>query len=251
MISVEGLSVSRSGKEILRVETLKLPPSGAIALIGPNGSGKSTLMKILAGIEQQSCGQVLLRNRKLSTYSGAERARAIGFIPQSFSPCWNQRVDELIALAASRTQWPAHSVKKVFARFELNELSSKRWDVLSGGERARVLSAMALTGDPPVLLADEPGAALDIRHRLQLVESLVQRGKESLVIICLHELDMAFRYFAKVVLLDQGKLRFSGRTQDLLHQPLLDRTFGVEFARIHTADGVLLHPRQTRWAERE
>ena len=52
MISVEGLSVSRSGKEILRVETLKLPPSGAIALIGPNGSGKSTLMKILAGIDQ-------------------------------------------------------------------------------------------------------------------------------------------------------------------------------------------------------
>ena len=244
MITVDGLSVCRSGKEILQIDALRLPPVGAIALIGPNGSGKSTLLRILAGIEQERNGQVLLRGKRLSAYSGTERAQAIGFIPQSFTPCWNQRVDELIALAASRTQRPAQSISKAFAHFELDELAGKRWDVLSGGERARVLSAMALTGEPPMLLADEPGAALDIRHRLQLVESLVQRGRESLVIICLHELDMAFRYFSNVILLDQGRLCFNGRTQDLLHRNLLDRTFGVEFTRITTGDGIILHPRQ-------
>jgi iron complex transport system ATP-binding protein len=244
MIAVEGLSVRRSGKEILHIEALRLPSVGAIALIGPNGSGKSTLLKVLAGIEQGQHGQVLLHNKRLSAYAGAERARSIGFIPQSFTPCWNQRVDELIALAANRTQWPAQSASKAYAHFELDELSGKRWDVLSGGERARVLSAMALTGEPPMLLADEPGAALDIRHRLQLVENLVQRGKASLVIICLHELDMAFRYFSDVILLDQGKLSFNGRAQDLLHQRLLDRTFGVEFTRISTDDGIVLHPRR-------
>jgi ABC-type cobalamin transport system ATPase subunit len=55
---------------------------------------------------------------------------------------------------------------------------------------------------------------------------------------------MAFRYFSNVILLDQGRLRFNGRTQDLLHRNLLDRTFGVEFTRITTDDGIVLHPRQ-------
>lgn len=245
MMTISHLSIQHRQQTLLEVESLQLPSSGAIALIGPNGSGKTTLIKCLTGIQPLNTeSSITLNNRPLHQYSGAERARLIGYIPQTFNPCWNQRTDELLTLAATRTDSPAAAIDEMYHAFELTPLRSRHWDNLSGGEKARVLSAMALAGNPPVLFADEPGAALDIKHRLQLISQLTQRGTKQLVLICLHELDMVFRYFEKVILMNQGHILFFGDTIDLLHQPLLDETFGVYFQRIHTTEGIVLHAQQ-------
>lgn len=236
-LSIEQLTVTRSGREIIRIEQLTLPSQGAIALIGPNGAGKSTLLRTMAGIESGNHGQVSLHQQPLHQLSGRQRARQIGFIPQSFTPCWNQRVDELMALSAERAMLTAQAQTQLFEQFELVPLLTHHWDTLSGGERARVLLAMALSGDPPVLLADEPGAALDIRHRLEIIHTLSQRGSSQLVIVCLHELDLVFRYFDQVLLLENGRISFYGNATQLLHSPLLDQAFGVTFERLNAGDG--------------
>jgi iron complex transport system ATP-binding protein len=114
---------------------------------------------------------------------------------------------------------------------------------LSGGEQARVLLAMVLVTDPPLLLADEPAASLDIRHRLDIVHRLAHRGADRLSIVVVHDLELAFAFFDRVVLLERGRVAADAAPSDLIGDPVLDRVFGVRFQRVSTADGPLLHAR--------
>src|SRR4029077_8395369 len=91
-----------------------------------------------------------------------------------------------------------------------------------------------------ILLADEPAAALDIRHRLDVVAALAHRGRERLSIVVVHDLDLAFRFFERIVVLDRGRIAADGPAAQLIDDPLIDATFGVRFERLRTADGVLL-----------
>ncbi|AZS49874.1 ABC transporter ATP-binding protein [Entomomonas moraniae] len=244
MIDITNLIITHGNKTCLQIDALQIPQKGAIALIGPNGSGKTTLIKSLTGIQKINTQAKLLINQKaFADYNNKQRAQLLGYIPQRFNPCWNQTVEELLALALSRTIASSEVMIKACQQFELMELLKRHWNILSGGEQARVLAAMAFMGDPALLIADEPGAALDVKHRLQLIEHLVAYGKQQLAIICLHELDLVFRYFEKIILLDQGKLIFYGSTHDLINNPLLDQTFGVFFKRIKQDEGYLLYPK--------
>lgn len=243
MIDISNLAISYSNKTILNIESLQLAEQGAIALIGPNGSGKTTLIKCLTGIQKINANaRLLLNNKPFAKYTNKQRTQMLGYIPQSFNPCWNQTVLELINLAASRSIVSQQVITNTCQQFELETLMESHWDILSGGERARVLAAMALMGNPPLLVADEPGAALDIKHRLQLIEQLVNYGKQQLAIICLHELDLVFRYFKKVILLNKGEVVFYGSTDQLINNPLLDQTFGVTFKRVQQGEGYILYP---------
>lgn len=243
MITISNLIIRHGNKICLQIDDLQLAQQGAIALIGPNGSGKTTLIKCLTGIQKVNAHAGLLINHQaFADYSNKQRAQLLGYIPQRFNPCWNQTVEELLVLALSRTFTSSEMMIKACQHFELIELLNRHWNSLSGGEQARVLAAMAFMGDPPILIADEPGAALDVRYRLQLVEQLVAYGEKQLAIICLHELDLVFRYFKKVILLNQGTLIFYGSTDELINDPLLDQTFGVSFKRIKQHEGYLLYP---------
>ncbi len=194
MLSVAALTVRRSGAELISGIDLSFGAKGSVALIGPNGAGKTTLLKVLAGLQPPPAGRALLDGRDLAAMAPAARVRAVGFLPQHFEPHWDLSVAELIDLGAQRSD--RVSTKEVTAArttFELTGLEHRRWSTLSGGERARVLLAMVLVTDPPILLADEPAAALDIRHRLDVVRTLADRGRDRLSIVVVHDLDLAFR----------------------------------------------------------
>lgn len=232
MITVKNLHICKQHKTLLSVEQLNLPDTGSIALIGPNGSGKSTLIKALAGLNREVFGSIELNGKNISEYRGVKRIRQIGLIVQNFHPCWDQQVDELITLAAERAMEPQKAKSAVCQKYELIPLLNRHWSILSGGEKSRVLAAMALVCDPPIIFADEPGAALDIKHRLQLIADLTSQGKTKLVVVCLHELDMVFRYFEHVILLYQGQLRYFGATGTLIDSSLLGDIFEVKFKKI-------------------
>jgi iron complex transport system ATP-binding protein len=113
----------------------------------------------------------------------------------------------LVQLGAGRAQAPQKgAVAASFAEHELSTLQQRRWSTLSGGERARVLLAMVLVVDPQALLADEPGASLHIRHRIDVVKALVRRSKDRLSVVVMHDLDLAFRYFDRVIVIDRGSI---------------------------------------------
>jgi iron complex transport system ATP-binding protein len=242
----DNLTVRRGGALLLDGLSLTLGPTGSVAIIGPNGAGKSTLLKVLAGIDAPTSGQARLGDRVLASLSGASRAATIGFLPQHFEPHWDLSVAELVRLGAERasarhtSRLPADAVERTFSTFELEGLDARRWSTLSGGERARVLLASVLVVDPPVLLADEPAASLDIRHRLDVVGALGSRGADRLSVVVVHDLDLAFRFFDRVVLMDRGRIVADEMAAVLLNDPRLDQVFGVRFERLQTSDGWLL-----------
>jgi iron complex transport system ATP-binding protein len=245
-LSVTDLAVRRGGASLLSGIDLAFGPTGSVALIGPNGAGKTTLLKILAGLQIPTGGHAELDGRDVSAMPPAARARAVGFLPQHFEPHWDLSVAELIDLGAQRGgRLSPNAVPAATATFELAGLQHRRWSTLSGGERARVLLAMVLVTDPPILLADEPAAALDIRHRLDVVRTLANRGRERLSIVVVHDLDLAFRYFDRIILLDRGKLVADAPARTLIDDPRLDRAFGVSFERIQTTEGPVLQARST------
>jgi ABC-type cobalamin/Fe3+-siderophores transport system ATPase subunit len=243
VLSADGLFLRRGSATLLAGISLSLGPSGSVAVIGPNGAGKSMLLKVLAGILAPTTGQVRIGSEELARLSGAVRARQIGYLPQYFEPHWDLTVGDLVQLGAERAGRPTKGVvEEIMARFELAGLRTRRWSTLSGGERARVLLAMVLAVDPPALLADEPAASLDIRHRIDVVQSLVRRGTERLCVVVMHDLDLAFRFFERIVVINRGRIVAAGHAQDIFDDDRLDAAFGVRFERLKTERYSLLRP---------
>jgi iron complex transport system ATP-binding protein len=153
-------------------------------------------------------------------------------MPQQFTPCWDYTASDIIELAATRAPARRQSLEHVAARFELDALLQRRWSAMSGGERARVGMAAVLVCEPPVLLADEPGASLDIRHRVRLLEMLVSLSRERVCVVALHDLDLAAAYCDRLVVLADGRVHADGPTGKIIRMEHLDRAFGVRFQRV-------------------
>ena len=246
-IAADNLVVKRNGATLLDDLSLSLGATGSVAVIGPNGAGKSTLLKVLAGIETPTAGKVRIGDRDLASLSSAARARTIGYLPQYFDPHWDLTVAELVRLGAERSDRLAGgAIEKAIETFELEDLGRRRWSTLSGGERARVLLATVLVVDPPALLADEPAASLDIRHRLDVIGTLTRRGSDRLSVVVVHDLDLAFRFFERVIVMDRGRIVADAPAAALIDDPRLDAVFGVRFERLKTADGWLLSATKDR-----
>lgn len=238
------LVLQHRDRRVVDEVSLELPARGAVALIGPNGAGKSSLLSMLAGLQTPSTGTVLWNDVSLHQLSIKERAQRIGYMPQRFTPHWDITLSELMQMRLG-TQT---SVDAVLLQHGLAEFALRRWNTLSGGEQARSLLATVLATDPPVLLADEPGAALDVRHRLDLVESLAKRGQERLVVVVMHDLDLAFSHFDRVIAMERGSIVQDQPARELMLDSALDDVFQVHFDRINAPPGILLRarPRSSR-----
>lgn len=232
-----------AGSTILEDVSLSFETGQSVALIGPNGAGKSSLLKLLAGVERPQSGTILYDGKDLQSLSLLERARRIGYVPQFFAPFWDHLVSDLLMLGAGRLgPVPAGDVDKLAREHELEHLLGRHWSTLSGGERARVLLAAITAVRPLVLLADEPGASLDIRHRLDLLTALTTRRRDGLTIVALHDLDLAFRFFDRVIVLAQGRIVADGAASAVMTDPELDAAFGVCFERLKVEDWHTLFP---------
>jgi iron complex transport system ATP-binding protein len=240
-IAANNLVVRRNGATLLDGLSLSLGPTGSVAVIGPNGAGKSTLLKVLAGIDRPSAGAIHVGDRELASLTSSARAKEIGYLPQYFDPHWDLTVAELVRLGAERSdRLAAGAIEATTEKFELTHLGRRRWSTLSGGERARVLLATVLVVDPPLLLADEPAASLDIRHRLDVIRALTRRGGDRLSVVVVHDLDLAFSFFDRVIVIDRGKVVADGPARSLIGDPRIDAAFSVRFDRLQTPDGWLL-----------
>jgi iron complex transport system ATP-binding protein len=244
-LSTDRVSLTRNKVAILSDIGCRLGPIGSIAVIGPNGAGKSTLLKLLAGVVPPSEGAICIGGEDIAQMPAATRARTIGYVPQYFQPHWDLTVIDLVRLGAERGPDPFSSIaEQALVRFELAALRERRWSTLSGGEQARVLLAMVLAIDPPLLIADEPGASLDIRHRIDLVDILVRRSRNSLSIVAMHDLDLAFRFFDRVLVVDNGRIVLDAPPRDLIDDRRLDAVFGVTFERLASSDGLSLRAKR-------
>jgi iron complex transport system ATP-binding protein len=247
LIGATGLRLRRSGKAILEGVDLAAGPTGAIAVIGPNGAGKSSLAKILAGLITDHAGSAEIDGRPISTLSGPERTALIGYVPQSFHPHWDITPRMLVEMGAERSaRADAAAVAGVLAAREIDPIADRRWSALSGGEQARALLASVEVTDPPILIADEPGASLDIRHRIDLVRGFAERGRQRLVIVVLHDIELATTWFERVVVMDGGRVAADLPSAALAGSDVLPRVFRVPFETVTVRGLAIARPASGR-----
>jgi iron complex transport system ATP-binding protein len=217
-------------------------------VIGPNGAGKSTLLRTLAGLVPPAAGTVSLKGVPLSQLRSRERARSIAYLPQGGTIAWPLPVADVVALGrlphgerpGALSERGRDAVAAAMTQVGLQGLEDRPATELSGGERARTLLARALAVEAPVLLADEPVAALDPRHQLLVLDVLQGRARRGgTVVAVMHDLAFAARFADEIVLLDSGTVRACGTPGEVLTEPLLAASFGI-VARVATVDGRLI-----------
>ncbi len=230
------LSLSLGGRQILRSLSFELCSGEMLGLIGPNGAGKSTLLRLLAGLIEPDGGTVTLDGLSYHRLAHRLRARKVAYLAQGGVVHWPMQVERLVALGRlphlSDWQKPGAAdravIRRVMAECDLDGFALRRFDTLSGGERARVLLARALVAEPEILLADEPVAALDLTHQLEMM-ALLRRfcGRGGAVVVVLHDLRLAAHYCHRLQLLVRGRELASGPPAEVLSAPHIAEAFGI------------------------
>ncbi len=209
-------------------------PGEVTAICGPNGAGKSTLLSCLAGLQAPDEGEVMLDGAPLASLRPAERARLIGYLPQTPEVAWDMSVEVLVALG--QLPWKGApgseaqaAVDAAIAAMDLEALRHRPVSKLSGGERARALMARVLATRPGWLLADEPLANLDLAHAASLVARFrAQAGEGRGVVLVLHDLASAMNHADRVLVLDRGRLAADGPPAAALREEVIAGVWGVE-----------------------
>ena len=210
--------------------SLALEPGSITAICGPNGAGKSTLLEILAGLLEPSAGEVRLDGHPLAAMTSRERARVIGYLPQTAEIAWDVPVRRLVELGRMpHGDTRAGPVEAALAALDLTNFAHRRTQQLSGGETARVLLARVLAGEPRWILADEPLAALDLAHQLALLRHLRAAADAGAgVVLVLHDLALAMNHADRVVVLDGRRVATEGAPEVALSADTIRRVWGVD-----------------------
>jgi len=236
-LTVERVSVALHGKTVVKEIAFNGQSGQLIGLVGANGVGKSTLIRAIAGLVPVTAGRILWQGQPITSFSPPARAKAIAYMPQGQSIHWRISVRHLVALgrlphlgALSRVlESDSAAIERAMDSADVLDLADRSATELSGGERSRVLLARALAVEAPVLLADEPTAALDPYHQLHTLELLRRLADTgTLVIAVLHDLSQAARACDRILLLKDGRLIADGPPRQTLTGESLAQAFNIE-----------------------
>jgi iron complex transport system ATP-binding protein len=234
-IRTDNLTIRLNRRTVLEQVDIVFEPGQLIGVIGPNGAGKSTLVRAMLGLLPYA-GRIAIDGTEATSLSRSALARKIAYLPQGQTLHWPLTVERLVGLGRLPHLAPmsrvsdadqvaiAHAMKTA----DVLGLRDRIATELSGGERARVLLARALAVEAPALIADEPLAALDPRHQIEVMELLRNEARAGgLVVAVLHDLTMAARYCDRLLLLDAGRVAAEGAPLEVLSPERLAAVYGI------------------------
>ncbi|RUR34309.1 ATP-binding cassette domain-containing protein [Vreelandella nanhaiensis] len=237
MFEVKGATFAINGKPLLQPIEHTFQQGKVYGLIGHNGSGKSTLIKLLAQQQPISQGDIHFDQRPLNAWGSREFARQVAYLPQHLPSAENLTGRELVAfgrypwhgLLGRHNQKDTDAIERAIALTHTEAFADRLVDTLSGGERQRVWLAMLLAQGSRFLLLDEPLAALDIAHQMEVL-ALIRKLCDELdlgVIIVLHDINMASRYCDELMALHSGRLLAHGPPRDMMCNSTLEAIYGL------------------------
>jgi iron complex transport system ATP-binding protein len=235
-INIRDVSFSYDSQPVLARASLDIERGERLAVLGPNGAGKTTLLKLIAGVLAPSAGSVLLDGQPIRHIPRGELARNIGVVPQEFVVPFAFTAREIVELGRTphlrnlRGSSALHerAVEQSMTITRTTELAHRVFNELSGGERRRVVIAMALAQEPAVLLLDEPTQQLDIGRQAEILDLISERNEQLrlTVVAAIHDLNLAARYFGRLVFLDEGAIVADGPPDQVLKPNLLRGVYG-------------------------
>jgi len=250
LLSISGLSVRLGGKTVLDGLDLSVAAGEFVGLIGPNGAGKSTLLRTVLGFLPHA-GTVLVDGTDTMALRARERARRVAYLAQEREIAWAVPVETIVALGraphrpgfAAPGARDAKIVEEAMRRMDVAAFRDRIATELSGGEKARVLTARALAQDTPLLLADEPTAGLDPAHQIALMRqfgALAASGRG--VVASLHDLGLAARWCSRLVLIARGRIVADGPPAEVLTPERLRDVYSVSAFFAEVDGQPVVHP---------
>jgi sulfate transport system ATP-binding protein len=224
-MSIELRDVTKQFGEVSAVHNVSfsVKEGELMALLGPSGGGKTTVLRMIAGLEMPTSGDVFIRGRRVNDLSVQQRN--IGFVFQNYALFKNMNVAKNIAFGLKIKKWKktdiAARVAELLSLFGLEGLDHRYPHQLSGGQRQRVAIARALASKPSVLLLDEPFGAVDAKIRQELREWLVTLHHDLNVttIFVTHDQEEAMEVSNRIVIFSRGVLEQVGAPREVYDQP--------------------------------
>ena len=222
-VQIENLSKQFGSVDVIPDLSLTIPKGSFTVLVGPSGCGKSTLLRIIAGLENQTSGKVLIGGRDVSREQPADRGIAMVF--QSYALYPHMTVEKNISFGLRLAHTPKDEIDRRVARaaetLQLNDLLQRKPAQLSGGQRQRVAIGRAIVRNPEVFLFDEPlsnlDAALRGQMRIELLELHERLG--STMIYVTHDQIEAMTMADQIVVLNRGHIEQVGSPLELYDRP--------------------------------
>ena len=263
---------SKEKLETFRLDICLESDAERIGILGASGCGKSMTLKSIAGIETPDEGRIEVEGRTLfdrdAKVNVKPQKRNVGYLFQNYALFPTMSVEKNIAagLKGSRQEKEVR-VRQMIEKFRLSGLEKRLPGQLSGGQQQRVALARIMAYEPDVILLDEPFSALDMYLKDQLQQELIQmlEDYEGTVIMVSHNRDEVYRFSEELLVIDQGRIAASGKTQELFEDPVSKeaaRLTGCKnFSKVRRIDthtieaedwGVTLHikgkiPEYTEW----
>jgi zinc/manganese transport system ATP-binding protein len=245
ILTVDSVSVTLSGRQILDEISFGIGAGEFTGLIGPNGAGKTTLLRVILGLLRPTAGQVAVLGRPRSL-----RHQPVGYVPQKvlLDPDMPLRARDLVALGADGNRYGlrlpsrdrAEAVREMLHAVDAERFADARVGNLSGGEQQRVLIAQALISRPRLLL-DEPLANLDLRSGQEITSLLARLAAEQQIAVLLsaHEMNPLLPVMDHIVYLAGGRAA-SGTTSQVVTTEVLSRLYGQHVDVLHVHGRVLV-----------
>lgn len=227
-LEARAVTVVRGDRAVLRDVSLTARAGEVTCILGPNGAGKSTLARALAGLLPFT-GSVRVGGEPVERMRARKRARALAFVPQRSELVAPLPVQAVVEQGRFARGDDAKAVRHAMELTQVTALAARPFTQLSEGERRRVLLARALATEAKVLVLDEPTAALDVRHALELLARLRELAGDGLcVVVVLHVLDEARRVADRVLLLNEGRAALEGAPGEVIAPEPVRRVYDVE-----------------------
>ena len=222
---------------VLKDIELSITDGEMVGLIGPNGCGKTTLLKLASGVLSPVRGEISLGGVSLKKLSRKKVAQHVAVVPQYFNIPFAFTVDEVVLLgrtpfvsAISGETRRDHEMSAIALGLAgIAHLKNRYFNDLSGGERQKVILAMALAQEPKLLLLDEPTTHLDISHQVEILELVKRLNREQgvTVVAAMHDLNLASLFFDRLVLLKGGQVISDGAPAQVLTKEIVESVFNT------------------------
>nr|WP_228031730.1 heme ABC transporter ATP-binding protein [Streptomyces phyllanthi] len=257
LAETESLHVRLGSQDVLSGVDVAARAGEVLALVGPNGAGKSTLLAALAADLRPASGVVRVHGRAAADWSAPELALRRAVLPQSAALSFPFTVEEVVRMGRAPWAHRPHGrdeedsddtvVAEAMAATEVGAFAARPFSALSGGERARVALARVLAQRAPLLLLDEPTAALDLRHQELVLRVCRERARAGdAVVVVLHDLGLAAAYAHRVAVLRAGRIAAEGAPDEVFTDTLLSEVYRqpVEVFPHPRTGGVLITPKR-------
>lgn len=232
LAEARGLGIRLGRRQVLDAVDLTARAGEVVALVGPNGAGKSTLLAALAADLPAGSGEIRIDGRPATAWSPPELALRRAVLPQSAALSFPFPVEDVVRMG--RAPWAGTAkededdvaVASAMEATEVTRFAARPFSALSGGERARVALARVLAQRAPLLLLDEPTAALDLRHQELVLRICRERAAAGdAVVVVLHDLGLAAAYADRAVVLRDGRVAVDGPPAEVFTGELLGEVY--------------------------